>query len=87
MDTLETYQLVASSAPLRSWLQIAAHASATAAIVVVSSSRPIAIIITVLMPVACCYHVQGVCIIVAVPTTFLSGAIVKLIFCIDVMLR
>jgi hypothetical protein len=63
-----------------------ASASATAAIVVVSSSRPIAIIVTVLMHVACCYHVRGVCIIVAVPTTFLSGAVVKLILRIDITL-
>jgi hypothetical protein len=45
------------------------------------------IIVTVLMHVACCYHVRGVCVIVAVPTTFLSGAVVKLVFRIDIMLR
>jgi hypothetical protein len=64
-----------------------ASAPATTAIVVVSSSRPIAIIVPVLVNVACYYHVRGVCIIVAVPTTFLSGAVVKLVFRIDITLR
>jgi hypothetical protein len=45
------------------------------------------IIVPVLMDVACCYHVRGVCVIVAVPTTFLLGAVVKLVFRIDVTLR
>jgi hypothetical protein len=50
-------------------------------------SHPITIIITVLVHVACCYHVRGVCVVIAVLATFLLGAIVKLIFRIDVMLR
>jgi hypothetical protein len=45
------------------------------------------IIVTVLVHVACRYHIRGVRVIVAVPTTFLLGAVVKLIFCINVMLR
>jgi hypothetical protein len=47
-------------------------------------SRPIAIIVPVLMDVACCYHVRGVCVIVAVPMTFLLGAVVKLVFRVDI---
>jgi hypothetical protein len=79
--------LIASLAPLRSWLRIAASAPAATAIVVVSSLRPIAIIVMVVVHIACCYHVWGICVIVAVPTTFLLGAVVKLVFRIDIMLR
>jgi hypothetical protein len=45
------------------------------------------IIVTVPVHVACRYHICGIRVIVAVPTTFLSGAGVKLIFCIDVTLH
>jgi hypothetical protein len=76
-----------SLAPLRFWLRIAASAPASAAIVVVPSSWSVAIIVTVLIHVACRYHICGIRVIVAVPITFLSGAGVKLVFRIDVTLR
>jgi hypothetical protein len=75
-----------SSAPLRFWPRIAASAPATTAVVVVPSLWSVVIIVTVLIHVACRYHICGIRVIVVVPTTFLSGAGVKLIFCIDVML-
>jgi hypothetical protein len=79
--------LITASAPLCFWPRIAASASATAAVVVVPTSWSVTVIVAVLVHVACCYHIRSIRIIVAVPTTFLSGANVKLIFCIDVTLR
>jgi hypothetical protein len=79
--------LITASAPLSFWPRIAASASATDAAVVVPMSWSVVVIIAVLVHVACCYHIRGVHVIVAVPTAFLPGASVKLIFCIDVTLR
>jgi hypothetical protein len=76
-----------SSAPLHFWPRIVASAPATAAVVVVPSQWSVVIIITVLVHIACRYHICGVRVIVAVPMTFLLGAGVQLIFCIDVSLR
>jgi hypothetical protein len=45
------------------------------------------IVVTILVYVACRYHIRDIRVIVAVPTTFLSGAGVKLIFGVDVTLR
>jgi hypothetical protein len=64
-----------------------ASASATTLVAVISSSRPVVIIVVVVIHVAYCYHIRGVHVIIAVPTTFLSGASVKLIFCVDITLR
>jgi hypothetical protein len=41
----------------------------------------------VLVYVACCYHVYILHVIIAVLTAFLSGAGMKLVFCINVALR
>jgi hypothetical protein len=79
--------LITASAPLCFWPRIAASASATVAVVVVPTSWSIAVTVAVLIHVACCYHIRGVHVIVAVPTTFLLGASVKLIFCVNVTLR
>jgi hypothetical protein len=79
--------LIASLAPLSSWLQITASAPATTAIVVVPSSWTITIVIAVLVYIACCYHVRGLCVVIAVPTPFFAGAIVKLILCIAITLH
>jgi hypothetical protein len=64
-----------------------ASALATTAIVVVSSPWTIAIVITVFVYVACCYHVSGLCVVIAVLMTFFAGAVVKLILRIAIMLR
>jgi hypothetical protein len=79
--------LIMMSVPLYFWPQIAASTSATAAAVVVPSSWFVTVIVTVLIHVACRYHICGVHVIIAVPTTFLLGASVKVIFCVDITLR
>jgi hypothetical protein len=76
--------LITASTPFCFWPRIAASASATTAVVGFPTSWSVAVIVAVLIHVACCYHIRGVRVIVAVPTTFLSRASVKLIFCVDV---
>jgi hypothetical protein len=50
-------------------------------------SWSVAVIVAVLIHVACCYHIHSVRVIIAVSTTFLLGASVKLVFCVDITLR
>jgi hypothetical protein len=45
------------------------------------------IVVMVFVYVACCYHVYVLRVIVTVPTAFLSGTGIELVFCIDVALR
>jgi hypothetical protein len=64
-----------------------ASASVATAIVIVTSSRYVTIVVTVFVYVACCYHVCVFRVIVTVSTAFLSGTGMELVICVDVALR
>jgi hypothetical protein len=66
------WRCITTPTPFRPWPQVAAGASTAASVVVVPLPWSIMVAVSVIVYVACCYHIRRIRILVAVSASFLS---------------
>jgi hypothetical protein len=70
--------------PFRPWPRVAAGASTATSVVVVPLPGSVMVVVSVIVYIACCYHIRRIRILVAVSASFLSRAGMKLVLRVDV---